>query len=297
MTSRSGPRLRRVFIWLAAILAVPAHAAETLNIGFYMPGIRDANQADVKVFLQLWADEVAMPHGINVTALTYDDMNALYRDSQRGVVNMVIAPGLEMAETFTPGQLATGFISHRRDSPDGVAIIVRADSGIQRFTDLRGKKVLRLANDRLGRVYLEIQCRKQARSSCAEMLNVAEEKRDTQLIHKVFFGQTDAALVSLTALHAAGEMNPQVRQRLRAIDEWKSPAASFGMMLTATNADLRNRVLSAALGIQTSARGKQILELFKVDYMERTDAKDLEPYWQLHREYHELTSNPPKKQP
>jgi ABC-type phosphate/phosphonate transport system substrate-binding protein len=224
-------------------------------------------------------------------------MDLLYRDSQRGVVNMVIAPGLEMAETFTPGQLATGFISHRRDSPDGVAIIVRADSSIQRFIDLRGKKVLRLANDRLGSVYLDIQCRKQARSSCTEMLNVAEEKRDTQLIHKVFFGQADAALVSLTALHAAGEMNPQVRQRLRAIEEWKSPASSYGMMLAATNMDLRDRVLSGALGLQTSGRGKQILELFKVDYMERSDAKDLQPYWQLHREYHELTASTPKRRP
>jgi hypothetical protein len=117
------------------------------------------------------------------------------------------------------------------------------------------------------------------------------------LIHKVFFGQTDAALVSLTALHAAGEMNPQVRQRLRVIEEWRSPAASFGMMLAATNAVLRDRVLSGAIGLQTSGRGKQILQLFKVDYMEPTDAKDLQPYWQLHREYHELTDSLPKRRP
>jgi hypothetical protein len=297
MTARIAAGLSHVLVWLAAVLAVPALGAETLNIGFFLPGIRDANQADVKVFLQLWADEVAKPYGIIVTSLTYDDMDALYRDSQRGIVNMVIAPGLEMAETFTPDQLATGFISHRRGSPDGVAVIVRADSGIQRFVDLRGKKVLRLAKDRLGYVYLDIQCRKQARTSCADMLNVTEEKRDTQLIHKVFFGQADGALVSLTALHAAGEMNPQIRQRLRVIQEWRSPASSFGMMLTTTNAELRDRVLSGTIGVQTSARGKQILELFKVDFMERAELKELQPYWQLHREYHELTASPPKKRP
>ncbi len=295
MTSRIAHCLCRLVVVIAAILAFPVLAAETLRMGYFLPGLRNANQADVKAFLHLWSDEVAKPYGIDVSILTYDDMNALYRDAQRGIINMVVAPGMELAETFTADQLADGFAGSHRDQHGGIALIVRNDSGIEEFKDLKGKKVLRLINDRLGVVYLEIQCRKKARSSCADLLNISEEKRDTQSIHKVFFGQANAALVTQTALQAAADMNPQIRQRLRVIDEWKTGARNFGMMLASVPPSDREHVLSAAISIPTSARGKQILELFKVDSMGKVTPDDLNSYWMLQRQYRELIGSAPSK--
>ena len=56
---------------LIGLCAPACRAADILNMGFYLPGIRDANLADVHITLQLWADEVGKAHGIAATAYTY----------------------------------------------------------------------------------------------------------------------------------------------------------------------------------------------------------------------------------
>jgi len=280
---------------LITLCAPASRAADILNMGFYLPGIRDANLADVKVTLQLWADEVGKAHGIDATAFTYTDMAALYRDSMGGKINLIVAPGMEIAETFTPEELAQGFVGKHYGTSEGLALIVRASDGIRQFGDLRGKKVLHLSNDRMSSVFLENQCRQQAGAACAELFQIAEEKRNSQAIHKVFFGQADAALVSISALHAANELNPQIRQRLHLLREWKTSALSYGMMPARTDMGLRDRVLKSAMKATTTVRGKQILELFKTDYMERVDGEVLQPFWQLYREHQELSGRKARK--
>jgi len=268
------------------VLCTPAsRAADILNMGFYLPGIRDANLADVKITLQLWAEEVGRAHGIAATAYTYTDMAALYHNSMGGKINLIVAPGMEIAETFAPEELAPGFVGKHYGTGEGLALIVRASDGIRQFGDLRGKKVLHLSHDRLSSVYLENQCRQHTGAACADLFQVIEEKRNNQAIHKVFFGQADAALVSISALHAATELNPQIRQRLHHLLEWKTSSLSYGMMPARTDKGLRDRVLKSAMKATTTVRGKQILELFKTDYMERVDSHELTPYWQLHREH------------
>ena len=279
-----GPLRALLLSTLISGFAASADAVDVLNMGFYLPGIRDANLADVKVTLQLWADEVGKAHGMQATAYTYEDMARLYRDSMEGRINLVVAPGMEIAESYTPEELAQGFLGRHHDTREGLALITRAEGGANKLVDLRGKKVLRLSNDRLSQVFLETQCRQQAGVACSDLFQVAEEKRHNQAIHKVFFGQADAALVSISTFHAAIELNPQVRQRLRVMHEWHTSALSFGMMPARTDAKLRDRVLNSAMKASTTVRGKQILELFRIDYMERVGVQELTPYWQLHRE-------------
>lgn len=275
---------RVCLLCLLALLGSPVRAADTLDMAFYLPGIRDANLADVKVTLKLWAEEVGKVYDIDTLASTYEDMATLRRDMLSGKVNMVIAPGMELAETFDADELTEGFQGKHRGTGEGLMLIVRTDGEIRQFSQLRGRNVLRLANDRLSSVFLESRCRALVGLACADFMRVTDEKHNSHAIHKVFFGQADAALVSISALHAAGELNPQVRQRLRSLLDWKATALSFGLMSARTPPELRERVIDSALRVVSTVRGKQILELFKTDTMERVGVHQLQPYWNLHRE-------------
>ena len=291
-----GHALRRAGSWLGLlgllVLAGQARAEPAMTplvLGFYLPGIRDANPTDIRASLQLWVEEIAKPYRLQGEARMYDDMRVLYRDAMQNRVDLVIAPAMELTETFRPEELTQGFSARRRGSDEGLALIVQKSSGLSQFRDLRGKHVLRLSNDRLGQIFLETQCQRETASPCSKLFNLAEEKRDVQSIHRVFFGQADAALVSLGTLHAASELNPQIGARLRVLLEWKAQSLAFGMMTVRSDPAYRDLLLRSAMQASQTVRGVQILELFKTDYMVRAGISDVQPFWNLYHEYQDLT--------
>ena len=265
-----------------------AEKAELFFIGFYLPGVRDVNQADLKISLQMWADEIGRAQGIQTKMVLYENMQTLRNDVIAQRINMIVAPGMELAEAFSPEELAEGFSSRPAGTEVGLALIVAKNSGIRKFSDLRGKHVLRQSNDRLAEIFLEMQCRQQAGVSCRDYLSIDEVNRDMDSVYKVFFGKAEAALVSLSTLHVASELNPQVNDRLSILLDWKSSSVSYGMMTVYSEAGFRTRMILAALQSFKTPRGRQIMEIFHTENLEPVNSKDLRPYWQLNREYLDL---------
>ncbi len=295
--------MRLTRLGLPVVIAVCLHAGFVLaatesvpmKMGFYLPAIRDANQTDIKVSLGIWIEEVSKPYGIQVTTSTYDDIAAMRRDLERVEVNFISGPGMELAEVFAPDEIRAGYARRHHGVEEGIALLVAGNSGIRAFADLRGKRVSRLSHDRLSDIFLETQCLKTAAMACQDYMQVNEEKRDIQSVYNVFFGRADAALVSLATLRTAIELNPQVGQRVRVLTEWKTKALMFGMMTRQTQESYRQLILNSVKEAMKTPRGRQILELFKTDYLEPVDADALKPYWALLREYRELKRMTGKK--
>lgn len=282
-----------LLIWLGfcgATLPEAQAATESITVvmGFYLPGIRDLNLTDVRVSLQIWAEEVGRGFGMDAIAVTYSDMKALRRDVLQGQVVIVVAPGMEIAEAFRPDEMAGGFGGRQNGTDSGLVLVVAKRAGIGKFADLEGKRVLRLSNDRLAETYLEILCLRERGTPCREQFSLSEEKRDVQSIHKVFFGKADAALVSLGALQAATEMNPQVGLQLSVVQEWKTASMSYGMTTIYGDPAHRELILKSGLQATNTVRGRQILQIFKTDYMVGLDKTALEPYWLLSKQYQDL---------
>lgn len=285
--------LRRAYamLLLACLQTFPAPAApvqEPLKLGFYLPAIRDANQADLKISLGIWVTEIGKPLGLTVTTTTYSDIAAMRQALDRAEMNFFSGPGMELAEVFAPGEIRSGYARRIIGTDEGIALLVSNTSGINSFADLRNKRLSRLSNDRLSDTFLEVQCMKTGSMACRDFLQMEEEKRDIQSVYNVFFGRADAALVSLATLRTAKELNPQVGQRLHVLLDWKAKALMFGIMTQHTQDSYRNLVLNSVTEVMKTPRGRQILELFKTDYLEPVDAEALKPYWALLREYHEL---------
>lgn len=282
-------RLLSLFLLLSAALSALAAERPTLNMGFYLPAIREASMADLKISLGVWVEEVGKPFGVKINASTYEDMGALRRSLDRLELNFINAPGMEMAETFRPDEIRQGYGRRHHGIDEGLALVVNKASEIHGFAELRGKRVARLSADRLSDYWLEVQCLKTAGQECREYLQLHEEKRDIQSVYNVFFGRADAALVQLSTLRTAIDLNPQVGQRLKVVAEWKTRAVYFGMMTSHTEERYRGLILNSAQEAMKTPRGRQLLELFKTDYLEAVDADALKPYWALLREYRELT--------
>ncbi len=271
----------------AQAAAVPAQLP-LLKLGFYLPAVREANQVDLKVSLQVWADELAGSVGFRVVTSTYQNMAEVRAAVERGELHFVNAGGMELAEIFSPGELHRGYARHQQGADEGLALVVRSDSGLTSFADLRNKRVSRLSKDRLAEIFLETQCLKAARQRCHQFLTLSEEKRDIQSVYGVFFGKADAALVTLATLQTAIELNPQVATRLKVIQDWKTTALVFGMMTRhAAPADL-NAMVDAVREALKSTRGKQVMELFKTDFVDPVEPSALNAFWALLQEFRAL---------
>jgi hypothetical protein len=283
-------RLLSCLTFLATLMAtsdLPAAELEPVKIGFYLPGIRDANQADLKISLNFWTEEVARPFGLKIITSTYDSMPAMRQALERGDLNFINAPGMEMAELFTPEELREGYTRRIEGTDEGLALVVPRAGGARDFRDLRGRRIMRLENDRLADYYLESQCMQAARQTCRDFMNVVNEKRDIQSVYAVFFGRADAALVTLNTLRTATELNPQIARDLRVLQDWKARGMFFGMMTRHTDPKYRNLVINSAREAMKTPRGRQLLELFRTDYLEPVDAGALRPYWALLASYRE----------
>ena len=289
-----------LMLFLVCLQASPTAAApaqEPLKLGFYLPAIRDANLADLKVSLGIWVTEIGKPHGLTVTTTTYSDIAAMRQALDHAEMNFFSGPGMELAEIFTPEEIRSGYARRNKGVEEGIALLVSKTSGIKNFADLRNKRLSRLSNDRLSDTFLEVQCMKAAGMACHDFLQMKEEKRDIQSVYNVFFGRADAALVSLATLRTANELNPQVGQRLQVLLDWKAKALMFGIMTRHTQDSYRTLILNSVTEAMKTPRGRQILELFKTDYLEPVDAEALQPYWALLREYNDLRKARPAKKP
>ena len=275
------------FVLCAQATGAPAQPT-VVKLGFYLPTVREANLADIKISLQVWAEELAAGLGLGVVTTTYQDMADVRAAVNRGELHLINAAGMELAETFAPGELQRGYARHQQGTDEGLALVVRSDAGLASFADLRNKRVSRLNNDRLAQIFMETQCLKTARQHCREFLLLTEESRDIQSVYSVFFGKADAGLVTLATLKTAIELNPQVATRLKVILDWRAKALVFGMMTRYAEPSVMTLMMGSVRETLKSPRGRQMLELFKTDFVNPVEPSDLDVYWRLLDEYRAL---------
>lgn len=279
---------RGVLLFAGGVLSAAAAEPAPIEMAFYLPSIREANMADVRISLQSWADELGRPLGVKLRTSTYSDMATLRGAIDRAELDVVNASGMELAELFSPDELLGGYASYHHNVEEGLALVVGKASGLRSVADLRGKRIVRLSKDRLSEVFMENQCLKVFARECRDSLTMVEEKRDVQSVYNVFFGRTDAALVTLSTLRTAIDMNPQVDQRLTTILKWKTRSLTFAMTTRKADPAIRDIILKSAQEVMKTARGRQVLEMFRADEIKPADVDDLNPYWTLLRENDEL---------
>lgn len=278
----------RAAAWLIAFLLSPhlgtARAAPlpTVAIGFYTPVIRDVPRKDVEVSLRFWIEELARSLGLTYKPVQfYDDLAALRRDMAGGKINYLVANSMGVVQHFAPGELSDGFSGYK-NTPEHLLLVVRRDAGIRGPADLAGKRIGLLEGDELSDVYLETLLMKAwgGKPDWHRLGPVSRETRSGKLAHRLFFNQIDAALMFRSGFDAALALNPQVGQRLQVLEDYTFNIRSphIGLFSSLVRPEQREQITQAAMKLNDTARGRQVLQIYLADSMVRTQASDLDPY-------------------
>ncbi|MDR3395322.1 MAG: PhnD/SsuA/transferrin family substrate-binding protein [Parasulfuritortus sp.] len=272
------------FVLLSGWVTARAEPPPPIAIGFYTQVIRDFPRKDVEVSLRFWTDELARSLNLTYKPIQlYDNLDDLRRDMVAGKINFMVASSMGVVQHFSADEISDGF-SGNKSTPNYLLLVVRRGAGIQTPSDLARKRVMLLENDELSDIYLETLLLKAwGKPDWARLGSVSREPRSVKLVNGLFFGQADAALIDRSAYEAALALNPQIGQRLQVLEDYtfKGGSPHIGLFSSRMRPEDRERITEAALKLNDTVRGRQVLDIYQADSMVRTSVKDLIPYREL----------------
>lgn len=236
----------------------------------------------------LWAADMGKKYGFDVHVSTYTTMQEMRNVADAGLLESVSTPSIEMARMFSPGTKLRGVIPYSQGVEQGLVLLTAKHAGIKKFSDLRGKRIDYVGVDDLSAVFLEVQCLRDSHKDCASILKLVKEKRDLSVIHKLYFGQVDAALVSNAVFSIAKELNPQLGEDLSVLMRFKVKSLNVSMLMPHVDAARQRKLIDASVDCVNTPRGKQFMSLLQSDIVEEVNEQMLVPFWDLLHEYHDL---------
>jgi ABC-type phosphate/phosphonate transport system substrate-binding protein len=271
------------------LLGLPAWAEqEAARIGFNVRIARDLNRGDVQAALSLWGEELSNRFGVPTEILYFDDMASLRRDFDRGRVNFVIAAGMDFARHFRPEELAEGFRGALQ-TDHTLLLLTRKDSDIADLDALAGKRVALLKDDDLSEVYLETVCLRQYKRPCKQVFaGIEAVANSNQLILRLVFGKADLVVSKRSGFETARELNPQVGRLLLELARFPVKSSYYGLYNSKTSPAFRQFSLRRTPDMHKEARGRQVLEIFRIDRLELVGTEELRPFYQLQADYEAL---------
>ncbi len=270
-----------------------AHAAPPLlATGVYMQAIRDIPRKDVEITVRFWVEEIADKAGVTIKPIQlYDDLSDLKRDVVAGKVNYIVGTPMGLVQHFSDEDLAGGFTGAGAPN-DALILVVRRDAGIKTPRDLAGRRVQLRERDELSEIYLNTLLRSSGVSP-SQLEAVSTQKNANALVLKLFFNQCDAALITRNAFEVAAELNPQIRTHLQVLDAYsfEDYRDNIGLFSSSVSTEDREALIAAALKVENTPRGRQLLEIYRTDRLILSHASDLRSYRALLATHNKLASN------
>lgn len=273
-----------------------------LMMGFYASSISEqANRADIEVSLNFWAKDMlaaeAKKLNINVIssgAILFDSIEELAKAFERGELDIIVAPPLLIARHFNRKDLRDGFMGVLADKKsDALLLVARSDKNINSAKDLRGKRLVMQENDELAEIFLDTEVLKALKQSYKNIdLSIQHQKKSPRIILDVFFDKADAAVIYKSTYDITSELNPEIKNKIKILAEY--PIRSKNFSYIRANYQFSKMFSDASLNFNKSARGQQILEVFKTPEIDYCKVVELDAFDKFYKDYMQLKQHAKK---
>lgn len=301
-------RLILAFLVIFLTMCHWSHADENqkkearLNLGYYFYSINEtANRADVEVSLNFWVKDLfeleAKKLNFSITsskAFLFDHIEDMKKAFEQGELDMIIAPPLLISRYFKRQDLGDGFAGVREGKKsDYVLLIVRTDKNIGGIKDLHGKRLVIQDNNELADIFLDTLTLKALGQSYKNMgLSIQHQNKSNRIILDVFFDKADAAVIYRSSYEIMAELNPEITNKIKILAEYPIKSKNFSYFRH--NYPLIMELNAVAMGFSKSARGKQILEVFKTPEIDYCNVADLDNFDKFYKDYLQLKQHAKK---
>jgi ABC-type phosphate/phosphonate transport system substrate-binding protein len=308
--SRCHPLLLGIFM-LAAILlgGLPASVSadqddgmpRVLRSGFLQRVLYDADPRDAKAALEVHSREVSRYLGLTAPPMVvmFADMASMAKAIRGGEIELATMPTIEYLRIREKVPLIPSFVSANNNGlGQRYVVIVRKESGIRSFSDLKGKSVLLplVAKHELGHLWLETLLMQAGKGGADSFFRqVRESPKISHAIMGVFFRQADAAIVTRAGLDTSRQLNPQLETQLTVLAESGNLSDGVTCMIPATPEKFRNSLSRAIIHLNETSGGRQLYTIFQTSGVIPFKPAYLEGLEELLREQSRLKTKSAKR--
>jgi ABC-type phosphate/phosphonate transport system substrate-binding protein len=264
-------------LWLALCAAAETESppragqAQPFRLAFTPAMFTEVNEADARAAMKGWIMTVAKERNIAVDPdpqifATLDELLAAARTNTLDGIGMVTPefPLLNAGIKFD--HLAVNETGN--EITENYLLLVRQDSGIERFDQLRGRtlNVLNTPRTSLATIWLDTELLESGLPRCDEFFRQIDyNNKASRVTLPVFFRQADACLVTSNSFKVMGELNPQLAKQLRVVATSPELLPAFFAFAAQTDSPSRPQILKEMTRMKESPAGRQILTMVKAD--------------------------------
>lgn len=287
---KDGRNNRHSFYFIAAMafvfLSLPSYAMETLKVGLLKSSYNTRiPQKDVQLGMDIFLQEMSRPRGVKVETFYYDEEYALIEDFKSGKINFASASPLTFIKYAPKSMLDVGTTAYKTTKDEAsVFILLGKTNDARPLSQKLAGKIATDGND-VNELYLKTLMLENGLNDTPQLLVMPNAN---QSILKLFFGQCDLTLTDRGTYSVAIEMNPQLKNSLEILKTISLASGSIAFTHKGISPLLRTEVIGFKDVMNSTARGQQLLKMFRSTTMDLCYPKDLENVEVLYERYETL---------
>lgn len=264
------------------------------KMGFLVDGINAIKYKDARIAFDLWKNEISENNDIHPSIEYIDTEEEIingYKNFEFQYITMnpfFYLKNMKLIDKLTQSCLIT---KEGKEDFDQYVLLVR-DKKIKTFKDLKGKRVAIKDDDYLSTIFLELEgSKKLSKNFRISSYDIIKTKKNSTAILNTFFGKADACVVPLSTYELVIELNPSISKKLKKLIVSEK---IFMPIVTFFHKDSNKKfvdIITNEIDVLTStSRGRNILNLFKMNEIKPIECKELEPIKEFYKKYELLKS-------
>lgn len=237
--------------------------------GYLTDGMDNIKYKDTHIALKMWMDDFTHESNAVVDLIFYNSSEEIIKDFvDTKLTYMLMNPIFYLENQIVIDALAEEFWIFQKTNKqfERYFIITRKDSQIQTLHDLKNKTIATKSDNYLGKMFLDTELLRVTHKESQGFIKAyVDTKEFSTAILNTYFGKVDACIVPEYALELVAEMNPSIKLDLKVLTQSEEIFISLiSIFRKGTDPDLMKSYRSNIHDLRKSARGKNILNLFKM---------------------------------